>query len=102
MQETITAAKGAQDGRPFGNVNVFYLGDFFQFMPVCDNPLFDEPEKGMSHWKQVSNCIVLDQPMRQRPEEVEFLAALTQVRSRTAARRLTTSSIHASSAPPPC
>jgi hypothetical protein len=65
---------------PFGGIDILFFGDFIQFTPIQDAPLYDawkkgpliSPKnkyeenklKGMELWRQVNQIILLDEQMR--------------------------------------
>ena len=65
---------------PFGGIDILFFGDFIQFTPIHDAPLYDawkkgpliSPKtkyeenklKGMELWRQVNQIIFLDEQMR--------------------------------------
>jgi hypothetical protein len=65
---------------PFGGIDILFFGDFIQFTPINDAPLYDawkkgplvSPKntyeenklKGMELWRQVNQIIFLDKQMR--------------------------------------
>ncbi|GAA5951502.1 hypothetical protein JCM10213_002746 [Rhodosporidiobolus nylandii] len=78
--EVFQTAKGTPSA--FGNIVTVWFGDHCQFAPVGDAALYDKPGATKARvdvdlWStHVRKCIILDQPMRQRPEEVAFLSTL--------------------------
>lgn len=72
-------------GASGGGVFQIVSGDFFQFKPVRDTPLYSAPTVAsgvISTWGVNQDVILLDEQMRQDPEEVEFVSALRGVRKR--------------------
>ena len=75
-----TRATHGDPSVPFGGIDIIYFGDFIQFPPVFDTPLYwtynkenlrsstreSEIKKqlGRSIWKQVTHIILLDEQMR--------------------------------------
>ena len=58
MSRNITKAKQSEQELAFGGVNIVFFGDFNQFPPVLDVPLFvpaQNPSKGLRTVKQI-NC----------------------------------------------
>ena len=80
LSGNITRAKHSDPDVPFGGLDIIFFGDFVQFPPVLDTPLFwrynndDIPastsqssvqrELGRAIWKQLTHVILLDQQMR--------------------------------------
>ncbi|GAA5924725.1 hypothetical protein JCM10213_000426 [Rhodosporidiobolus nylandii] len=71
----------------FGGTTTVWFGDFCQFAPVGDNALYGDPTaRGADPappnlWESaLTDCIVLDEPMRQGADEVEFLKTLSDLR----------------------
>ncbi|GAA6028558.1 hypothetical protein JCM8097_007281 [Rhodosporidiobolus ruineniae] len=69
----------------FGGVVTVWFGNFCQFAPVGDEALYKTPSKSrgvlINLWRDaVTRCIVLDQPMRQKADEVDFLRTLGDLR----------------------
>ncbi|XP_066924965.1 uncharacterized protein [Clytia hemisphaerica] len=80
LSRNVTRAKHGNPNVPFGGVDMIYFGDFTQFPPVLDTPLFwnynkddissstsessVQKELGRSIWKQLTHIVLLDQQMR--------------------------------------
>ena len=80
ISKCLTTAKHANPDLPFGGVDVIFLGDFIQFPPIGDYPLYcdwnddsvtapkskSEIERnlGQNLWKQVNRVVLLDEQMR--------------------------------------
>jgi hypothetical protein len=48
LNELLTLGKRAPPEVPFGGINVILLGDYIQYMPVLDKPLYANLERGPS------------------------------------------------------
>ena len=80
LSGNITRAKHSDPSMPFGGLDVICFGDFIQFPPVFDTPLYSKYNKdeigsstkesevqmqlGRSIWKQLTHVILLDEQMR--------------------------------------
>ncbi|GAA6029634.1 hypothetical protein JCM8097_000975 [Rhodosporidiobolus ruineniae] len=79
--------KVKESSAPFGGIVTVWFGDFCQFVPVGDAALYNPPTQARlggattNLWTtEVTRCIVLDEPMRQRRDEAEFLSTLRDLR----------------------
>ncbi|CAF1559154.1 unnamed protein product, partial [Adineta ricciae] len=48
LNELLTSGKRAPPEVPFGGINIILLGDYIQYMPVLDKPLYSNLERGSS------------------------------------------------------
>ena len=82
MSSKLNLAKpGTDASKPFGGLDMIFFGDFMQFPPIKDSPLYHGWNKetnktgkmteyhirsqiGMNMWKNLSHVILLDQQMR--------------------------------------
>ncbi|CAF2847168.1 unnamed protein product [Rotaria sp. Silwood2] len=48
LNEVLTLGKRAPPEVPFGGINVILLGDYIQYMPILDRPLYTNLERGSS------------------------------------------------------
>ena len=89
MSKTLTKATGANPAYAFGNVDMIFFGDFYQFAPVKDTPLYDawkenrEPgaakkEAILNVWKNLSHVVFLDEQMR--VQDSSYLNLLNRLR----------------------
>ena len=94
INNALTRAKCASPSVPFGGVDIIFFGDFIQFPPVKDSPLYsawnDEnctaktkqsainKELGRHLWKQVNHIILLDEQMR--VQDQAYLELLNRLR----------------------
>lgn len=64
-------------------MNTAWFGDFGQFGPVKDKALYANPFSGRGNvWQNtVQDCIILDEPMRQKSEEKALLGVLEDLRN---------------------
>jgi len=94
LSRNATRAKHGDPSVPFGGIDIIYFGDFIQFPPVFDTPLYwaynkeklssstreSEVKKqiGRSIWKQVTHIIFLDEQMRVTDQK--YLDILDRIR----------------------
>ena len=80
IHRALCFGKGIPSSQPFGGIDIWFFGDFIQFPPVKDHPLYvgwaiddkksrskkaDENRKlGANLWKQINCIILLDEQMR--------------------------------------
>ena len=80
ISQCLTKAKHANPDLPFGGVDIIFLGDFIQFPPIRDSPLYSnwndttvthsksksdiEKRLGQHLWSQINSIIFLDEQMR--------------------------------------
>ena len=80
IHKALCKAKCVPSSVPFGGVDIIFFGDFIQFPPVKDTPLYNAWSEiinesksrqaqntkllGMHLWKQVNKVILLDEQMR--------------------------------------
>ena len=82
FSRNITLAKHASPNLPFGGVDMFFFGNFAQFPPVLDTPLYKLynqydgdikvctsqsdilKQLGMTLWKQLTHIVLLTEQMR--------------------------------------
>ena len=94
ISNALTKAKCASPSLPFGGVDMIFFGDFIQFPPVKDSPLYSawktgkntakkkqseiNKELGRHLWKQVNHIILLDEQMR--VQDQAYLGMLNRLR----------------------
>ena len=94
IANALSKGKCADPSIPFGGIDIIFFGDFIQFSPVLDTPLYygwmtDESrarnkqskvdvQLGMHLWKQVNHIVLLDEQMR--VQDQEYLALLNRLR----------------------
>ena len=95
IHKALCKAKCVPSSVPFGGVDMIFFGDFVQFPPVKDSPLYcgwDKTNKkskrrkteitkmmGTNLWKQVNKVLLLDQQMRcTDPRYLELLNRLRE------------------------
>jgi len=94
LNEVLTLGKRAPPEVPFGGINVIFLGDYIQYMPVLDKPLYANLEKsssnliptetdvqykvGRSLVLQINTVTKLTKQMR--TEDVNYLTLLNHLR----------------------
>ena len=94
LSRDATRATHGDPSVPFGGIDIIYFGDFIQFPPVLDTPLYwaynkenlssstreSEVKKqlGRSIWKQVTHIIFLDEQMRVTDQK--YLDILNRIR----------------------
>ena len=94
IANSLTRAKCADPNLPFGGVDIIFFGDFIQFSPVKDSPLYCgwNPKRnsrtpnqssinkdlGMLLWKQINHIVFLDEQMR--VQDTVYLAMLNRLR----------------------
>ena len=94
LNELLTLGKRTPPEVPFGGINVILLGDYIQYMPVLDKPLYANLERsastrlptetdvqygvGRSLVLQINTVIKLTQQMR--TEDQKYLALLNHLR----------------------
>ena len=86
-------ATGANAVHPFGNVDMLFFGDFYQFPPIKDAPLWTAWKQGrkvsnkkgaaqreaiMNVWKNLTHIILLDEQMRVQDDP--YLELLNRLR----------------------
>ena len=80
LSNGLTKAKHADPSLPFGGVDIIFFGDFIQFPPILDPPLYSgwknesvrstkvqseiKKQLGINLWKQVNQVVLLDEQMR--------------------------------------
>ena len=80
ISKRLTQAKHANPNLPFGGVDIIFFGDFVQFPPIKDSPLYCawtdrvilsaksnseiNLELGIHLWRQVNHIVLLDEQMR--------------------------------------
>ena len=80
ISKCLTTAKHANPDLPFGGMDIIFFGDFIQFPPVRDYPLYFgwndhsvtapkskfeiEKSLGQNLWRQVNHVVLLDEQMR--------------------------------------
>ena len=89
----LTQATGANPAYPFGNVDMLFFGDFYQFPPIKDFALYDawkegrevSNKKGVAQreaifnvWKNLSHVVLLDEQMR--VQDRRYLELLNRLR----------------------
>ena len=90
----LSTAKCADASLPFGGVDMIFCGDFIQFPPVKDSPLYNawgggkveaktsqygiSKELGLHLWKQVNRIFILHEQMR--VQDAAYLAMLNRLR----------------------
>ena len=94
IANALTKAKCASPSVPFGGVDMIFFGDFIQFPPVKDSPLYsawndgkctaEKKQSGINKqlgrhlWKQVNHIILLDEQMR--VQDQAYLEMLNRLR----------------------
>jgi hypothetical protein len=94
LNELLTLGKRALPEVPFGGINVILLGDYIQYMPILDRPLYANLERGPSTGSateadvqygvgrslvlQINTVTKLTQQMR--TEDQKYLALLNHLR----------------------
>ena len=94
LNEVLTLGKRAPPEVPFGGINLIFLGDYIQYMPVLDKPLYANLEKsssnliptetdvqykvGRSLVLQINTVTKLTKQMR--TEDVNYLTLLNHLR----------------------
>ena len=95
IAKALSYAKCSNSSLPFGGVDIIFFGDFIQFRPVKDTPLYyawmtqenvrgkkDQSEinkqLGMHLWRQVNHIVLLDEQMR--VQDKNYLAMLNRLR----------------------
>ena len=94
IAKALTKGKCADPSLPFGGVDIIFFGDFIQFSPVRDSPLYSgwmteesrarkkeskiNIQLGMHLWKQLNHIVLLDEQMR--VQDPEYLALLNRLR----------------------
>ena len=94
IANALCKAKCAGSSLPFGNIDIIFFGDFIQFRPVKDTPLYSawktekyvvkrtqsdiNKELGMHLWRQINHIVLLDEQMR--VQDKNYLALLNRLR----------------------
>ena len=93
ISKKLTIATGANPAHAFGKLDMIFLGDFYQFPPVKDTPLYTAWKNGrkvkntkgeaqkeaiMNVWKNLSHVIFLDEQMR--VQDNRYLELLNRLR----------------------
>ena len=93
ISNMLTQATGANPAYPFGNVDMIFFGDFYQFPPIRDFALYDawkegrevSNKKGVAQreaifniWKNLSHVVLLDEQMR--VQDRRYLELLNRLR----------------------
>ena len=93
ISNKLTMATGANAAHPFGNLDMIFFGDFYQFPPIQDTPLYNawkqeikvymrkgEAQKQaiMNVWKNLSHVVLLDEQMR--VQDRAYLELLNRLR----------------------
>ena len=94
IANALTRAKCADPSLPFGGIDIIFFGDFIQFPPVKDSPLYcgwnngknratkkqSEINKklGIFLWKQINHIVLLDEQMR--VQDQAYLEMLNRLR----------------------
>ena len=89
ISNRLTAAKHANPSLPFGGIDIIFFGDFIQFPPIKDAPLYSgwknervfisksnsdiNKQLGINLWKQVNSVVLLDEQMRVTDREYQEL-----------------------------
>ena len=89
----MTLATGANPAYAFGNVDLLFFGDFYQFPPILDPPLYNAWKQGrkvsnskgeaqkeaiMNVWKNLTHVVLLDEQMR--VQDSAYLELLNRLR----------------------
>ena len=75
ISRVLCKAKCVDPSIPFGGVDIIFFGDFIQFPPVKDSPLYfgwneinllsdKEKQLGLNLWRQVNKIVLLEKQMR--------------------------------------
>ena len=96
ISKALTRGKCVDSSLPFGGIDIIFCGDFIQFSPVKDSPLYcgwykqntKKPggknqssmnkDIGMHLWKQITHIVLLDEQMR--VQDTKYLEMLNRLR----------------------
>ena len=93
ISNKLTLATGANPAYAFGNVDLLFFGDFYQFPPILDPPLYNAWKQGrkvsnkkgeaqkeaiMNVWKNLTHVVLLDEQMR--VQDSAYLELLNRLR----------------------
>ena len=93
ISNKLTLGTGANAAYAFGDVDMLFFGDFYQFPPILDSPLYNAWKQGrkvsnskgeaqkeaiMNVWKNLTHVVLLDEQMR--VQDSAYLELLNRLR----------------------